>query len=1086
MSTVGQFITRADSPHENKISNSYKINICGIDDSCENKLYKNCKMTNFIGIENACENISSNAHKMTNNNRINKTVENSVSNSDCKMTNINVRSLCEKKDYDEKFTETYIDACKKSETSNDCNIENIKERLDSISLNETDDERSKDEQESKNMFRSNFLSEKAEHHPEEKIVLRGPVNINDDKKAAYPSSKKLKSTTVKSNIQKVFNNKSISEVLSITTKPFMSGGVVISKRLEHENQYLSALAKNNVNSPDSSTSPGSFYSNSLTSPSSEELQSPFSDVSCASELCSDENCINLLDSSSPVPDNILEFVMECEENQHCNNIIDKPDPSLSKLCKGWDEHISFQKFIQDKDNLQQPNEIYTHSDSYNSFNNFIELQEHSSKNYPTDFQTQQSESFNFAYDPQKFMGSVTSQSTPYSSSNAHLCSFEQNSFLDLGSFPIQNSNDIIDPLLGNQKDVFQKSSIIADTSFVNLSSTVHNYSIPCKPSSKYSNVLQIPSTSLLDNKNTIVQAPVMNASVSCSYYSDDTSAQQKTNVNTVQNNSSNISSDFQNASNIQKGFSCFQEQQLIVRDNTLPNQQFVTEFSEIIGSATANNAPQSSCTTQVPDSIKINSSSENPDNAEIVDSTELVNPAQNFNFTKTNCELQKSSVLEDYNGSISCTGNDSKHDFKIHSDITSAIVDSCKVMPQILSSQQHCMKGSLSTVTLIIPRKDLPRTRRILPKPDKNQIISSSSDSCQLLFSTQNGKETSQVKNGKERFGHNFKYKGSALEDLRKTMEPKSIEKYSLKVNLKMANEPEKNEFIFKLDEHGSFIHRAIKTNNLVQTFVLLKNWKFVRENQRLNCIKEINTQDKDGRTLLHCAVLCMPHVPLLIKAILELGGDSSIKDGTGESPLHYAACRGLDFVEVLQVLTDISGNVNIKNLNGQTPLHYAVLNHGAKHKNEKDKSEQNRVVDNCSTIKLLLEKKALLTCQDSQGQTPIHYAVRNQKGIEILKLFNKHSPESPKEAINIQDENGQSALHLAAKDSTSNSTTHLELVKVLIANGAMTQVKDKNDKLPMDLVPEDNREVVSLLQSTWTGNGWIVQNGTLNAEHSH
>ncbi|XP_076330908.1 uncharacterized protein LOC143236497 [Tachypleus tridentatus] len=97
---------------------------------------------------------------------------------------------------------------------------------------------------------------------------------------------------------------------------------------------------------------------------------------------------------------------------------------------------------------------------------------------------------------------------------------------------------------------------------------------------------------------------------------------------------------------------------------------------------------------------------------------------------------------------------------------------------------------------------------------------------------------------------------------------------------------------------------------------------------------------------------------------------------------------------------------------------------------------------------------------QDSQGQTPIHYAVRNQKGIEILKLFNKHSPECPKEAINIQDENGQSALHLAAKDSMSNSTTHLELVKVLIANGAMTQVKDKNDKLPMDLVPEDNREV--------------------------
>ncbi|XP_013794650.1 uncharacterized protein LOC106478639 [Limulus polyphemus] len=1088
------------------ISNSYKMtSIGGIDNPCENKIFKNFNMTNFIGIENICENkMSYDDNKMTNNSGIHNPFKNSVSNSDCKMTNTSVISLCEK-DYVEKFTETCIDACKKLQTSSNCDIEKITERIDSISLNETDNKGSKDQQESKNTSRSDFLSEEVEHHSEEKIVVRGPVNINDDKRTAYPSSKKLVSTNVKSNIQKVLNNKNFSEVLSITTKPFMSGGIVISQRLEPESQHLSIGATYSVHSPDSSTSPGSFYSNNLTSPFSEELQSPFSDVSCASELCGDESCIDLLDSSSPVPENIWEFVMECEENQHCNNVINKSDPSISKSCKGWDEHILFQKFIQDKDNLQQPNETSSHSDDYNSFKNFIESQEHALKNYSTDFKCQQSDSFNSTCNPQNSMGSVTSQSILYSTSNAHCSSFEQNSFSDLDSFPIQNPTDIHDSLSVNQSDIFQKSNIIPDASF-NLPSTFQNQSIHCDSSSNYCNyILQIPNTSLLDNKNTVVQVPVTNVSVDCSPYSENTRTQQKANVNKMQNYSDDVkvslsnqdlslqnfsivdcskSCGFQNTSSVQKGFSSLQEQQLIVRDNTLSNQNFVTEFIETIDLATTSNALQSSCTTQIPGSITTNSSSQNPDNAQIVDSTEFNNPAQNFNATKTNCELQKNSVSENFNTTVSsCIGNDSKHNFQSHNSIPAAIRDNCKRVPQILS-QQNCVNGSLSTVTWIISNKVLPRTRRILPKPDKNQVVSESSDSCQMLLSTQNCKVTSQVKNRKERFGHKFKYKGSALEELRKTMNSKDIDKYSLKVNLKMANEPEKNEFIFKMDEYGSFIHRAIKTNNLVQTFVLLKNWKLVRENQRINYIKEINSQDKDGRTLLHCAVLGMPHTPLLTKAILELGADITIKDAKGESPLHYAACRGLDFVEVLQVLTDMSGNVNIKNSNGQTPLHYAVLNHGAKHKNEKEKSDQNGVVDNCTTIRLLLEKKALLTCQDSQGQTPIHYAVRNHKGIEILKLFNKHSPECPKEAINIQDVNGQSALHLAAKDSLSNSTTHLELVKILIANGAMTQVKDKNNKLPMDLVPEGNREVVSVLQSIWTRNGWIVQNSTVNTKH--
>ncbi|CAG8586276.1 6102_t:CDS:2 [Paraglomus occultum] len=64
----------------------------------------------------------------------------------------------------------------------------------------------------------------------------------------------------------------------------------------------------------------------------------------------------------------------------------------------------------------------------------------------------------------------------------------------------------------------------------------------------------------------------------------------------------------------------------------------------------------------------------------------------------------------------------------------------------------------------------------------------------------------------------------------------------------------------------------------------------------------------------------------MLTLELVRDGANVNQKDLRGNSPLHYAACKG--YLEMVIVLLQFGSDVNAKNINGRTPLHEAIRNH--------------------------------------------------------------------------------------------------------------------------------------------------------------
>lgn len=71
--------------------------------------------------------------------------------------------------------------------------------------------------------------------------------------------------------------------------------------------------------------------------------------------------------------------------------------------------------------------------------------------------------------------------------------------------------------------------------------------------------------------------------------------------------------------------------------------------------------------------------------------------------------------------------------------------------------------------------------------------------------------------------------------------------------------------------------------------------------------------------------------------------------------------------------------------------LHWAVMCHHAQH------------------VDLLLRQQADILVTDSEGRTPIHYAV-SRNALDCLKLLLEHQPST----VNLTDNTGRTALHMS------------------------------------------------------------------------
>lgn len=82
-------------------------------------------------------------------------------------------------------------------------------------------------------------------------------------------------------------------------------------------------------------------------------------------------------------------------------------------------------------------------------------------------------------------------------------------------------------------------------------------------------------------------------------------------------------------------------------------------------------------------------------------------------------------------------------------------------------------------------------------------------------------------------------------------------------------------------------------------------------------------------------------------------------------------------------------------------------------------------------------------------GTTSLHWAIHQQSELATLYIL----AWLEREHLGMQDEDGNTPMHLAIL--ASNQLENSRLIRLLLFNGAPTDIRNAKGQLPVDLVPE-------------------------------
>ncbi|PVD37099.1 hypothetical protein C0Q70_04093 [Pomacea canaliculata] len=196
----------------------------------------------------------------------------------------------------------------------------------------------------------------------------------------------------------------------------------------------------------------------------------------------------------------------------------------------------------------------------------------------------------------------------------------------------------------------------------------------------------------------------------------------------------------------------------------------------------------------------------------------------------------------------------------------------------------------------------------------------------------------------------------------------------------------------------------------------------------------DVNVQDADGDTAMHEAIKNNDHK--IIKCLLKcekLDGSKTNKDG--QNIMHVAAIKGNErvvekLIKQKQSLASVTCGPD-----DFTPLHLAAIN------------------GRTAVAGMLIKQgNVQINAKDKHGRTPLHHAVHccNQHVIDVLLSIGAD--------VNIQDEDGNTAAHLAQMPKSSSAVAEggdvlVQSILCMLAEcGADLGIRNKFSKTPLDL----------------------------------
>ncbi|XP_053323897.1 serine/threonine-protein phosphatase 6 regulatory ankyrin repeat subunit B-like [Spea bombifrons] len=199
-----------------------------------------------------------------------------------------------------------------------------------------------------------------------------------------------------------------------------------------------------------------------------------------------------------------------------------------------------------------------------------------------------------------------------------------------------------------------------------------------------------------------------------------------------------------------------------------------------------------------------------------------------------------------------------------------------------------------------------------------------------------------------------------------------------------------------------------------------------------------VDARTKDNYTALHIAAEnCKPHV---VQTLLGFGAQVQLKGGKGqETPLHIAA-RIKDGEKVAEMLLKSGADVNVETENGETAMHIAAR-HG-----------------NLKMITALIEDGGELAWLSKVLESPLHTAVRHCHPpiVEVILhyLASEKSPADAARCVNEPNEDGETALHLAAavnKDAINTEKEDVKIIRILLEyNGDISRTTTEKVETPL------------------------------------